>query len=281
MKANTFKDHVVIVTGASSGVGRALALELANEGAWLALAARDGERLAGLAQTCVDRGGKALAVPTDVSSEEQCRALIDQTIAHYDRLDMLVNNAGMGAPGKLTDFPNLDIFRRVMDVNFMGAVYCTYYALPHLERTHGRIVAVSSLGGKLPAPGNTSYVASKHAMQGFFDSLRPEAALVEISVTVVSPYWVVTEFHERMLDRNGKPYGEPGRAIYTERMMTPEQCAQIILRAAARRKREVIMGPGQAAILFRLIAPRQMDRLTIRALLKPVTERIQRASEGG
>jgi NAD(P)-dependent dehydrogenase (short-subunit alcohol dehydrogenase family) len=281
MKANTFKDHVVIITGASSGVGRALALALADEGAWLALAARDGERLEQLAQTCVERGGKALAVPTDVSSEEQCRVLVDQTIAHYDRLDMLVNNAGMGAPGRFTDFPNLDIFRRVMDVNFKGAVYCTYYALPHLERTRGRIVAVSSLSGKFAIPGNTSYVASKHAMQGFCDSLRMELALAGVSVTVISPYWVVTEFHERLLNREGKPAGKAGRAIYTERTMTAERCAQIILRAAARRKREVMMWPGPVAVPIKLIAPGLMDRLIVEVVMKPAVKRTRRASEGG
>jgi short-subunit dehydrogenase len=263
---NTFKEKIVIVTGASSGIGKALALRLADEGAWLALAARNAQRLDSLAGECQQRGSKAIAIPTDVADESQCRALIQRTQETYGRIDTLVNNAGIDVLSKLEDLPDLRLFKQVVDVNFYGTVHCTYYALPYLKETRGRIVNISSLGGMLAIPLNTSYSASKFAMIGFSDSLRMEVEQAGVSVTVICPSWVVTEFHERYLDKNGQPKGPSGRAIYTEKTMTADQCAQIVLRAARRRKRQVVMRPGSPALWLKLIAPGLADRLIISAL---------------
>ena len=275
MKKTIFRDCSVIITGASSGIGRAVALALADAGASLALAARNGKRLEQVVQQCIERGGQAICIPTDVSSEEQCQTLIERTVAEYKQLDMLVSNAGMGQVSMLADLPNLSQFKQVIDVNFMGAVYCTYHALPHLVQSRGRIVAVSSLAGKIALPGNTSYVASKHALQGFCDALRMEMALVGVSVTVISPYWVVTEFHEAMLDKKGTPRGKQGRAIYTRNMMTAERCAKIALEAAYKRRREVLMGPGRLLVWLKLISPGFLDWLSIKAILEPIIRRSQ------
>jgi short-subunit dehydrogenase len=263
---NTFREKIIIVTGASSGIGKALALRLADEGAWLALAARNTQRLESLAEKCQQRGSKAIAIPTDVEDESQCRALIKRTYETYGRIDMLVNNAGIDVVSKLEDLPDLRLFKQVVNVNFYGTVQCTYYALPYLKETRGRIVNISSLGGILAIPFNTSYVASKFAMIGFSDSLRMEVEQAGVSVTVICPSWVVTEFHERYLDRNGHPKGPSGRAIYTEKTMTADQCAQIVLRAARQRKRQVVMRPGSLALWLKLIAPGLADRLIISAL---------------
>ena len=263
---NTFKEKIVIVTGASSGIGKALALRLADEGAWLALAARNAQRLDSLAWECQQRGSKAIAIPTDVADESQCRALIQRTQETYGRIDTLVNNAGIDVVSKLEDLPDLRLFKQVVDVNFYGTVHCTYYALPYLKETRGRIVNISSLGGMLAIPLNTSYSASKFAMIGFSDSLRMEVEQAGVSVTVICPSWVVTEFHERYLDKNGQPKGPSGRAIYTEKTMTADQCAQIVLKAARRRKRQIVMRPGSLALWLKLIAPGLADRLIISAL---------------
>lgn len=281
MNHETFHDSVVIVTGASAGIGRALASQLAEQGACLSLAARNAERLEAIAGECQVRGGEVLVVPTDVGIEEQCIDLIKRTVERYGRLDMLINNAGMGIGGSLADLPDLELFKRVIDVNFWGMVYCTYHSLPHLKRSRGRIVAVSSLGGKIALPMNTSYIASKHAIQGFYDSLRMELAVDGISVTVVSPYLVVTEFHERFLDAEGRPAGKTGRSIYTRRIMTAEACAKIILRATARRKREVVMWPGPLAAWVKLIAPGLLDRLVVETFLKPAIRRMQSTQQKG
>jgi short-subunit dehydrogenase len=216
-------------------------------------------------------------VPTDVTDEVQCKALIERAVAEFGRLDMLINNAGIGVTGLLEELPDLTVFKRVMDVNFYGTVHCTYYAVKHLKQTQGRIVNISSLGGKSPLPYNANYIASKYAVHGFSDSLRMELAQAGVSVTVICPYWVVTEFHERLMDKNGTPRGPQGRAFYSEKTMTADQCAAITLKAAARRKREVLMGPGWWAVWLRMIAPGLVDKITVEIVLKPVARRVKKA----
>jgi short-subunit dehydrogenase len=272
MKADAFRDQVVIVTGASSGIGRALALQLAGQGARIALAARRAELLEQVAAACHQAGGQALAVQTDVAEEAQCKVLIEKTVDTFDRLDMLVNNAGLAVIARLEDYTDLRLFQRTMDVNFYGAVYCTYYALPYLIRSRGRIVAVSSLGGKAPLPYNSPYIASKFAMHGFFDSLRIELIRHRVSVSIICPYWVVTGFHEAQMDKDGTPRGPGGRAIYSKNMMSAERCAEAILRAAYRRQREVLMGPGRMMVLLKLLAPGLLDRVVV-AFLKATVRR--------
>jgi short-subunit dehydrogenase len=268
-----FSKKVIIITGASSGIGEAIALRLASEGAWLAIAARRAERLDALADVCVERGGRALPILADVADEAACQEIVTRTIAEYGRLDMLVNNAGITVASRFSDLPDLTLFRRVMDVNFLGAVSCTHKALPYLKRAAGRVVNVASLGAILPIPGNTSYIASKHAMLGFSNSLRMELDDSGVSVTVICPYWVVTEFHESMMDSQGRPRGAAGRSIYTQRTMTAEQCARIIVEAARKRKRQVVMSPGRLVQLARFIAPALIDRLIVKYFFLPTVRR--------
>jgi short-subunit dehydrogenase len=278
MASERFAQKAVIITGASSGIGEALALRLADEGAWLALAARRVDRLEAVAQACRQRGGRALALPTEVTSEAACRALVERTLAEYGRLDMLVNNAGLSVVAKFNELHDLELFRHVMDVNFHGALYCTYYALPHLIDSRGRLVNVSSLGGKLAIPYNSCYVASKFALGGLSDSLRLELAEAGVTVTVICPYWVRTEFHEHYLDRDGKPKGPAGRRLYTKRTMTADRCAQITLEAARRRRREVLMGPGQVGVWLQALAPRLGDRVIGASFLRSIRRRSRQPS---
>ena len=280
MKPDAFRDQVVIVTGASAGIGRALALQLADQGARLAIAARRAERLEQAAEECRARGGEVLVLPTDVSNEAQCKALVEKTAATFGRLDMLINNAGMAVVALLREYPDLHLFRHVIDVNFYGAVHCTYYALPYLMQTGGRIVSVSSLGGKSGLPYNTSYTASKYALHGFYDSLRMELHPHGVSVTVICPYWVITEFHEAYLDKDGLPRGKQGRALYTKNMMTAKRCAKIALKAAYKRRREVLIGPGGLLVWLKLIAPGFVDWLSIRFLLEPIARRTRSGKSG-
>jgi NAD(P)-dependent dehydrogenase (short-subunit alcohol dehydrogenase family) len=186
---------------------------LARQGAKVAIAARRAERLEEVAAECRSHGGQALVVPTDVGDEAQCKHLIEEAVTAFGRLDMLINNAGLAVVAVLREHPDLRLFRHVMDVNFYGAVHCTYYALPHIMQSRGRLVAVSSLGGKGGLPYNSSYTASKYALHGFRDSLRMEMQPHGVSVTVICPYWVVTEFHEAYLDKSGQPRGKQGRAL--------------------------------------------------------------------
>ena len=275
MKADAFRDQVVIVTGASAGIGKALALQLAHQGARVAIAARRAERLEQIAADCRALGAEVLVVPTDVANEAQCRALVEKTVAAFGRLDMLINNAGLAVIARLEDYSDLSLFQQTMEVNFYGAVYCTYYALPHLKQTRGRIVAISSLGGKAALAYNTAYCASKYGMQGFYDALRMELAQHGVGVTVICPWWVVTEFHEAQLDKNGVPRGARGRAIYSKKMMSAERCAEVTLNAAYQRRRELLMGPGVWVALLKALAPGLVDWLTVKVFLAATVRRVQ------
>lgn len=280
MNPDTFRDKVVIVTGASAGIGRSLAIMLASQGAKVAVAARRTDRLEQLASEIRSSGGEVLVATTDVSEETQCKTLIERTLAAYDRLDMLINNAGMAVSALFGDFPNLDLFRQTININLCGAVYCTYYALPHLKQTGGRIVMVSSVGGIAAIPYNTPYCASKYGLHGFSDSLRMELVKHGVSVTVVCPWWVSTEFHKAQMDKNGVPRGSRGRAYYTSKTMNPDQCAAIILRAAEKRRREVLMGPGRLATWLKTIAPGRLDWIAINVFLKSAVRRAQANQRG-
>ena len=275
MKADAFRDQAVIVTGASAGIGQALALQLARLGAKVSIAARRADRLEEVATTCRALGAEVMVVPTDLREEAQCKALVEKTVAAFGRLDMLINNAGLPVLSLFADYPDLHLFRQTMDVNFYGAVNCTFYALPYLKQTKGRIVAISSMGGKAAIPYNTPYCASKYALHGFYDALRMELSRSGVSATVICPWWVVTEFHEAQMDKYGVPYGPRGRAIYSRRMMSADRCAEITLRAAYTRRREVLMGPGTLTVWLKLLSPRLLDWIAV-AFLKSAARRTQK-----
>lgn len=278
MKADAFRGQVVIVTGASAGIGQALALQLARQGAKVAIAARRLERLEQVAAECRALGAEVLVVPTDVSDEAQCKALVEKTVAAFGKLDMLINNAGLAASASFDEFPNLNLFRHTMDVNFYGAVNCTYYALPYLKQTKGRIVAVSSLGGKAAIPYNTPYCASKYGIHGFYDSLRMELYQYGVDITMICPWWVATEFHTAQLNKDGVSRGaERGKVMYTSKTMSAERCAEITLRAAYKRRREVLMGPGVLAVWLKVLAPGFLDWLAVKIFLEPAIRRARAA----
>jgi NAD(P)-dependent dehydrogenase (short-subunit alcohol dehydrogenase family) len=260
-----FSQNVVVLTGASSGIGRALALRLAEEGAWLVLAARSADELEATAEACRARGGKAVAVPTDVADEAQCRALVGAAVDAFGRVDTLVNNAGISMWARFDELESLEPIERIMRVNYFGAVYCTHAALPHLKASDGRIVNVASLTGKTGVPTRTGYAASKHAMAGFFDSLRIELMDSGVSVTTVYPGFVATGVRRHAYSADGTPLGES--PVKEDEVMTAETCARIIRDAAADRKREVVMTTrGKLGQWVKLIAPGLVDRIARRAI---------------
>lgn len=267
MPDQTYRDKVVILTGASSGIGRALALLLAEQGAWLALGARDLARLQEVAAACEARGGKALAVQTDVSKEGDCRWLVEHTAEVYDRVDLLVNNAGITMWARFDEMRSLQPFQEIMRVNYLGSVYCTYYALPHLKSSCGQIVAVASLSGKTGVPLRSGYAASKHAMVGFFDSLRIELAGSGVDVTIVYPDFVRTETHARGFGAEGTPLGTS--PLHVEGVMSAEECARHILSAATNRRRDAILSwRGRLGLWLKLIAPAIVDHIASRAIAR-------------
>ena len=265
MVQDIFKDKVVVITGASTGIGEALAHQLAAQGAWLGLGARNAERLAEVTTACQKHGGRALAATTDVTDPAQCGALIQKTVDSYGRIDMLVNNAGQTMFAIFEEVRDLSIFEQLMRVNYLGSVYCTYYALPHLKKARGRLVGVCSLTGKNGVPTRSGYAASKHAMVGFFDTLRIELAPHQVSVTMAYPDFVATGMRVRALDPDGQPLGRT--TVEESKTMPVETCAQLILRAAERRQREVVMsGRAQLGQWLKLIAPGLVDRIAAQAI---------------
>jgi short-subunit dehydrogenase len=262
----SFNEQVIVITGASSGIGRELALQLARQGAFLALASRHSEKLSQLARECKQLNGRALSIPTDVSRQQDCAALIQKTVDTYQHIDILINNAGLTMYGNFEDVTDIELFETLMRVNYLGSVYCTYYALPYLKQSHGRIVGISSLTGKNGVPTRTGYAASKHAMAGFFDSLRIELAGSGVTVTMIYPGFVATEMRERALGPDGKPIGKSH--LNESNVMSVERCARMILSAAEKRKRELNIGfKGKIGPWVKLIAPGLADRIAQKSII--------------
>jgi NAD(P)-dependent dehydrogenase (short-subunit alcohol dehydrogenase family) len=261
----SLSNNVVIITGASEGIGRALGLALARAGAKLVLAARNAGRLEEAAAECRSLGAEVLAVPTDVTRDEDCRALVEAAIDRFDRLDTLIVNAGRTMWARFEDVEDPAILEELMAVNYFGAVYCTRHALPWLKKSHGRIVAVASIAGLTGVPARSGYCASKHAMVGFFDALRIELAGTGVSVTVIAPDFVVSQIHRRAVDGKGRPLGDS--PMQEDRIMSAEACAELILKATERRERlRITSARGRLGRWLKLIAPAAVDRIARRAI---------------
>jgi NAD(P)-dependent dehydrogenase (short-subunit alcohol dehydrogenase family) len=261
--------HTAVVTGASSGIGRAICLELARERPNLVLAARDEARLFEVAAACRARGAEALVVPTDVDSEDGCRNLIDRTVERFGGIDVLVANAGRTMWARLDEMKNLSLYEELMRTNYFGAIHPTFYALPHLKKSRGRIVVVSSVAGLTGVPERTGYSASKHALFGFFESLRIELQDTGVTVTMVAPDFVRSEIHERAIGPDGKPLG--ASPLREGRIMTAEECARRIVRAVERRQRLLITSlRGRVGRWIRLVAPGVIDAVARRAIRRGI-----------
>ncbi len=253
---------VALITGASSGIGAALAEELAQRGHDLALGARRRDELEQVAARCRERGARALAIEADISQQAACEQLVQQTISTYGRLDMLVNNAGITMWARVGNLRDPAIINQVMQVNFMGAVYCTYYALPHLRDSKGRIGYISSMADKIIAPGNSGYVASKHAAEGFFESLGAEEPTISISMLYLS--FIDTGFAGRMLNAEGQVGAGVAEQLKGTRQLSPAEGAKLVADALERRQRQLTMPvsglPGWLLPWLKLIAPRLLER---------------------
>ena len=262
---SAFAGRTIVLTGASEGIGRAFSLAVAPQRPKLVLAARNAERLESLAAECRALGAEAHVMPTDVTDAEACRTLIDQSVARCGGIDVLVNNAGGTMWTRLDEVQDPSIFERLMRLNYLGSVYPTFHALPHLERSQGRIVAVASMAGLIGVPTRTGYSAAKHAVVGFFDSLRVELLESGVSVTVICPDFVVSEIHKRALGPDGRPLGDNPMA--DSRIMTAPECAKLMLRAIANRERLLITsGRGKQARWLKLLSPASVDRIAAAAI---------------
>lgn len=254
-----FKNKVVVITGASSGIGKALAEELAKRGANVVLGARQYVTLCEItAELETKYQIKALAVQCDVSKESDCEMLVKQTLITFGKIDVLINNAGLSMRALFSDV-DLSVLKNLMDVNFWGTVYCTKYALPEILKTKGSVVAVSSIAGYRGLPGRTGYSASKFAMNGFMESLRTELLKTGVNVMVACPGFTTSNIRVAALAKDGSAHGET--SMEEGKMMTSEAVAAIISDGIVDRKRTLIMtGQGKLAVWVNKLFPAFADK---------------------
>lgn len=256
---NCLKDKTVVITGASSGIGEAMAEVYASMGAKVVLGARHADKLEALCRRIEQRGGKAAWCVTDVTRKEDCMRLIDTAVEHFGGIDVMICNAGISMRA-LFDDVDLDVLHRLMDVNFWGTVYCTKYALPYLQRSHGSLVGISSVAGIHGLPGRTGYSASKFAMTGFLETIRIENLKKGLHVMVACPGFTASNVRFSALTADGSQQGATPRK--EEKMMTAEEVACIVARGIARRKRLCLMEiEGRATNFVKKFAPGLVDRL--------------------
>ena len=261
---------IIVITGASEGIGAEIALQLAaahKADAGLVLAARKLEALQAVARECEALGAQTLCVRTDVGVRADCMSLISQAQEQFGRIDALINNAGISAQALFEEVPadKLDWYEDVMRVNHWGSVWCTHAALPALIAAKGSIVAVSSLAGIVGVPGRTAYSASKFAQAGFFEALRAEMRAHGVSVTTAYPGVVLTQIRQHGLNATGEALGSSG--LNENGAMTVHVCAQLIIDGMNRREREVVMtGKGKLGRWLKLLAPGMVEKMALNAV---------------
>lgn len=258
---------VVIVTGASSGIGEALVHELAKRKANIVAAARSIEKLNELREQYKSKGIEILPVQTDVTNITDCENLINITIKRFGHIDVLINNAGISMRAMFTD-TDLSVLHKLMEVNFWGTVNCTKYALPYLLEKKGSLVGVISIAGYVGLPARTGYAASKFAVRGFLDTLRIEYLRRGLHVLVAAPGFTTSNIRKSALTANGTQQGETPRN--EEKMMSAERCAEIIVKGIIKRKRSIVMTfvEGKLTVFLSKWWPSLLDKLCLSHMAK-------------
>lgn len=261
-KMSSLKNKVVVITGGSSGIGKALVDAALAGGARVGVCARNAEKLA----AGFSSSPNLLCIKADVSKEADCKAFIDAVMQQWGGIDVLINNAGISMRALFEDV-DLAVIKELMDVNFWGTVYCTKYALPALLRSRGVVTGVSSIAGYRGLPGRTGYSASKFAMQGFLESLRTELLHSGVHVMWVSPGFTASNIRNVARSSDGSAQAET--PLDESKLMTAAQCAGIILEGISARKRSVIMtGQGKLTVWINKLFPGLADKLVYNHFLK-------------
>lgn len=260
------KDKVVIITGGSSGIGKALALAFGRLGAKVVITGRNEARLNEVAEVLDKMGAPNLGLKLDVSIEVDNKLLVDQTLKAFGKIDILINNAGISMRALFEEI-DLEVFKKVMDINFNGTLYATKYCLPHILKTKGSIVGISSINGYRGTPARTAYTASKYAMNGFFESLRTEVMHRGVHILVACPGFTGTNIRNAALTADGTSQGESPRD--EGKMMTAEEVANGIINAIHKRKRDIVFTiQGKLAVFLNKWMPERMDKIVFNVFSK-------------
>lgn len=252
------RGKVVIITGASSGIGEAAAFAFAQRGCRVVLAARNTQKLEQVKKNCEAAGAQVLTVTCDVSSEYDCKQLIEDTVRTFGTIHVLVNNAGISMRAVFAEL-DLQVLKRLMDINFWGSVYCTRFAMPYLLKEKGSVIGVSSVAGFKGLPGRTGYSASKFAMNGFMDALRVENMKTGLHVGVISPGYTASNIRNSALNKDGHSQSET--PLDESKLMTPEAVAEQIVKMVQQRKAEMVLTvQGKLTFWLNKFFPRWMDR---------------------
>lgn len=253
------KDKVVIITGASSGIGKATALYFAQKGSKLAIAARSIEKLEQTASEIKRYEVEVVSIACDVSKEVDCKSLIDQTVEKFGQIDVLINNAGISMRA-LFNKTEMSVIRNVMDINFWGCVQCTKFALPHLLASKGSVVGISSIAGYVGLPARTGYSASKFAMHGFLEALRTENLEKDLHVLVACPGFTASNIRNTALTADGTSQGESPRT--EEKMMSAEEVAAHLYNSIKQRKQRLVLTTeGKLAVFLSKWAPKFLQKM--------------------
>ena len=242
------KEKVVWITGASSGIGEELAYALAREGSFLILSARNKEKLEQVKAKCLEYTPKCWVYPVDLSANQHWDALVKTVLAQVGHIDVLINNAGRSQRSLAKETP-IEIDRNIMELNFFSVVALTKLVLPQmLENGSGHVVVISSIAGKLGFPMRTAYSASKHALQGYFESLRAELTNDNIKITIVSPGRIKTNISVNALIKDGSTYNrmDEGQA----NGMSPACCAAKIVTAIKKERKELLVGKTEILMVY-------------------------------
>lgn len=259
-------NKIVIITGASSGIGEACAYAFAKQGAKVVLAARSIDKLNHVKQHCEALGAQALLVKCDVSLEDDCKNLINQTVTQFKTIDVLINNAGISMRALFADL-DLAVLKQVMDINFWGTVYCTKYAMPYLLAQKGSVIGISSVAGFKGLPGRTGYSASKFAMEGFMESLRIENLKTGVHVGVMRPGYTASNIRNAALNKDAKSQAES--PFDESKLMSAEAVADYILNMIATKKAEQVLTlQGKLSFLLQKFVPRILDKLVYNTIAK-------------
>jgi dehydrogenase/reductase SDR family protein 7B len=244
----TFENKTIWITGASSGIGEALAIEWASQRPNLILSGRNIDKLEGVKKICISKGAKCVVVPIDLTSSTSISDAANAVFSAFDTVDILVNNGGISQRSTAIE-TSIETDRTIMETNFFGAINLSKQVLPYMLKSgSGHIVVIGSIVGKFGFPLRTAYSASKHALQGYFESLRAELSSKNIKVTIVSPGSIATNISINAVDKNGNKYGIMDDA--QGKGMPVDICARKIISAVKSYKRDVLIGRSELLMVF-------------------------------